>query len=219
MDHQFWLDRWSRGQIGFHQATVEPCLERYWPSLDVAQDCRVLVPLCGKSIDLLWLRERGHDVLGVELSELAVEAFCMENGIPARRRALPDFDRYEAPRLALLRGDFFRTSAALLGDVAAIYDRAALVAWAPEQRARYVEHLIRGTPAAQAMLLIALEYPQSEMQGPPYSVDCREVERLFSRDHEIQVLGRRDVLAGDSRMRDRGISWMFDVCYHLARKG
>ncbi len=66
----------------------------------------VFVPLCGKSLDLLWLRERGHSVKGVELSPVALESFCMEHGIPARRRVLADFDVYEADGLTLYRGDY-----------------------------------------------------------------------------------------------------------------
>lgn len=178
---------------------------------------RVFVPLCGKSLDLLWLRDRGHDVVGVELSELAIEAFCLENGVPARRRPLP-LDRYEAPRLSLLRGDFFAASAALLGSVDAIYDRAALVAWPPEQRGRYAAHLNAVAPAAASMLLIALEYPQAQMKGPPFSVGRAELERLFSKDYEITELGRRDVLAVEPRMRERGVSSMSDVSYRLVRK-
>ncbi len=217
MDQQFWLERWSRGQTGFHQTSVDPNLEQHWPGLGWPNGCRVFVPLCGKSLDLLWLRDRGHDVVGVELSELAIEAFCLENGIPAGRRALPPFERYESPGLSLLRGDFYAASALLLGNVAAIYDRAALVAWPPDQRGRYVAHLNAVTPEAASMLLIALEYPQAQMKGPPFSVGRGEVERLFSRAYEITELGRRDVLA-EPKMRDRGVSSMFEVSYQLVRK-
>jgi len=217
MEHRFWLERWSRGQTGFHQTSVDPNLERYWPGLGLPKGSRVFVPLCGKSLDLLWLRDRGHDVVGIELSELAIEAFCLENGIPAGRRALPPFDRYESPRLSLLRGDFYAASAALLGNVTAIYDRAALVVWPPDQRGWYVAHLNDVAPGTASMLLIALEYPQAEMSGPPFSVGRGEIERLFSRDYDITELGRRDVLT-EPRMRDRGLSSMFDVAYRLVRK-
>ena len=218
MEHRFWLERWSRGQTGFHQTSVDHNLERHWPRLECAEGSRVFVPLCGKSLDLPWLRDRGHDVVGLELSELAIEAFCLENGIPARRRALPQYDRYESPRLSLLRGDFYAASPALLGNVDAIYDRAALVAWPPDQRGRYVAHLNAVSPGARAMLLIALEYPQAQMKGPPFSVGRGEIERLFPRDYEITELGRRDVLAFEPRMRDRGVSSMFEVSYRLVRK-
>ncbi|MEA2773553.1 MAG: thiopurine S-methyltransferase, partial [Acetobacteraceae bacterium] len=89
MQPEFWRDRWFRGQIGFHQPAVERYLEEHWADLDTVKGSCVFVPLCGKSLDLLWLRDIGHGVIGVELSDIAVQAFCMENGIPARRRLTP----------------------------------------------------------------------------------------------------------------------------------
>ena len=108
MEPQFWQNRWRNGQIGFHQPSVDRSLERHWPALNLGPSSRgsaprVFVPLCGKSLDLLWLRDQGHVVTGVELSATALEAFCMENGIPARRRIQDDFDVYEAGNLELYR--------------------------------------------------------------------------------------------------------------------
>ena len=107
MQPDFWLDRWRAAQIGFHQAATDRHLMAYWPNLKLPASSSVFVPLCGKSLDLLWLNARGHSVAGVELSPIALESFCMEHGIPARRRVLADFDVYQAERLALFRGDFF----------------------------------------------------------------------------------------------------------------
>ena len=47
----------------------------------------------------------------------------------------------EADRLALYRGDFFQLTPSVLGDVAAAYDRAALISWQPPLREAYVRHL------------------------------------------------------------------------------
>ena len=105
MEPEFWHERWRAGQIGFHQSTVDRYLSRYWPELGLASDDRVFVPLCGKSLDLLWLLERGHGVTGVELSAVALESFCMEHGIPAKRRMVDGFDVYESVNLQLYRGE------------------------------------------------------------------------------------------------------------------
>src|SRR5450631_1369486 len=200
MQPEFWHERWSQGRIGFHQPATERFLSEYWMQTALARGGRVFVPLCGKSLDLLWLRDRGYHVTGVELSDIAVQAFFMENGVAARRRVTPAFDVYEAANLELLRGDFFDLSAARLGPVAAVYDRAALISWSPQLRAPYVEHMTTLTPAGAATLLITLEYRQEQMPGPPFSVDRHEVVRLYSRDHEIQELARRDILAIEPRL-------------------
>ena len=84
MQPEFWHDRWQRNQIGFHQEQVNPCLERLWPQLELPRGARVLVPLCGKSLDLSWLAASGFEVLGVELSQTAVEQFFSEQRVSRR---------------------------------------------------------------------------------------------------------------------------------------
>ena len=116
---------------------------------------------------------------GVELSAVAFESFCMENGIPARRRRSVVFELYEAENLELYCGDFFALTPELLGDCAAVYDRAALIAWAPEQRGAYVRHMTALTSPGTQTLLITLEYAQAQMSGPPFSLGADEVERLY----------------------------------------
>jgi thiopurine S-methyltransferase len=214
---EFWHDRWRTGQIGFHQSAVDRNLRQYWPDLGLASSSRVFVPLCGKSLDLLWLCDRGHSVAGVELSAVALESFCMEHGVPAKRRTLDGFDVYEAAKLQLFRGDFFALTPELLGPIPAVYDRAALISLTTELRATYVQHITELTNPGTQTLLIVLEYPQEQMKGPPVSLGPGEVERLYARHHEIRALSRQDVLADEPRLRSRGVTQLHQVCYRLTR--
>jgi thiopurine S-methyltransferase len=214
---QFWLERWQAGQIGFHQADVDRLLTEFWPRLKLPKASRVLVPLCGKSLDLLWLRAQGHTVVGVELSEIALQAFCAEHAINAKRRSLPNFDLYEAENFELLRGDFFVLTPDIVGEVAAIYDRAALISWAPELRTRYVEHLTNITAPDAQTLLITLEYEQTQMHGPPFSVDSTEVRRLYAKSHHYEELVRRDALKDEPRFKSRGVNALTEIAYQLVR--
>jgi thiopurine S-methyltransferase len=214
---KFWHDRWRLGQTGFHQTEVDRSLQRFWPALGLDLGSRVFVPLCGKSLDLLWLRDRGLDVTGVEISAVALESLCMENGIPARRRPLDRFDAYEAGALRLMCGDFFELTQDLLGPVAAVYDRAALISWAPELRAAYADHVAALTTSGTQTLLVALEYAQDEMKGPPFSVSADDVQRLYGRAHQIVELGRSDILASEPRLSSRGITRLHEACYQLVR--
>ena len=75
MQPDFWHQRWSENQIGFHQSAPTPLLLKHWPTLGIAPGAQVFVPLAGKSLDMAWLASQGHRVLGVELSQLAVEQF------------------------------------------------------------------------------------------------------------------------------------------------
>jgi thiopurine S-methyltransferase len=215
MRPDFWHDRWRTAQIGFHRSSVDENLVHHWRDLSLPKAARVLVPLCGKSLDLLWLRDQGHAVVGIDLSDIALQAFFVENGVAARRRALPHFDLYEAENLECYRGDLFDLTHEQLGLVAAVYDRASLVSWAHEQRERYVEHLTALTGTGTQTLLVTLEYPQAEMKGPPFSVDSAEVHRLYSGLHSIHELGRRDILCDEPRMRARGLSSLIEVCYRI----
>jgi thiopurine S-methyltransferase len=174
--------------------------------------------LCGKSLDLLWLKDQGHRVVGIDLSAIALESFCMENGIPARRRVQEEFDVYETPEFSLYRGDFFALTAADLKDVTAVYDRAALISWAPELRSRYVEHLTALVNARTQMLVVTMEYPQPQMAGPPFAVMYDEVVRLYSPHFTLHELDRQDILANEPRLRSRGLEELFEVTYQLIRR-
>jgi thiopurine S-methyltransferase len=217
MQAQFWLDRWRTGQIAFHQSSVDRSLRRHWAALEVGAGSRVFAPLCGKSLDLLWLRDQGLEVVGVELAAAAVEAFFLENGLPARRRAGVPFDAYDIPGIRLLRGDFFALTPELLGHVDAVYDRAALISWAPALRDAYVGHVAKLASPGTRMLLITLEYPQPQMAGPPFAVPAEEVARLYAPQFEVREIARQDILPHEARLRAKGLTELFEVCYQLVR--
>jgi thiopurine S-methyltransferase len=177
MDHDFWHARWQANQIGFHEGRPNPLLERFIDRLPSGG--RVLVPLCGKADDLAYLASRGHTVIGVELVESAVAAFFTEHDLTPTREAEGDHVAYRAGAITVLAGDWFATTAAAVGAVDAIYDRAALIALPPPLRSRYVAHLRALAPDAPA-LLITLDYPQEVMDGPPFAVGDAEVRALWA---------------------------------------
>jgi thiopurine S-methyltransferase len=213
----FWLDRWRTAQIGFHQAAVDRHLKAYWSQLKLPANSPVFVPLCGKSLDLMWLREQGHTVKGVELSPVALESFFMEQGIPGRRRLLADFDGYEADGLTLFCGDFFKLTPALLGGVSAVYDRAALISWTPAAREAYVKHLTGLTSSGTQMLLIAIEFPPEQMKGPPFPLTGDAIDTLYAGHHSIEELGRHEILDLEPRLKARGLTELREVCYRMTR--
>ncbi len=173
-----WLARWNSGKTGWHEAGGNAALRKFWPRIKPGG--RVLVPLCGKSADLLWLEQEGCDVTGVELSEVAVRTFFAEADIPFEIEADGELLRFRAQqrRLSIYCGDYFRFSAEPFD---ALYDRAALVALPPELRPAYVEHTKAMMKADATHLLITLEYDQSRVNGPPYSVFADEVTGYWPR--------------------------------------
>lgn len=206
MDPEFWHHRWEQGEIGWHKTEINLHLSRHWPSLALDAGSRVLVPLCGKSLDLLWLAGEGHRVVGVELSQIAVAQFFAEQGLQPTITAQGPFQRYQVDELEILCGDFYALTPALLGPIDAVYDRASLIAMPPERRPAYAAQLTRLTAGAVRMLLICMDYPQDEMAGPPFSVPEAEVRTLYREHFEIQSLAVVDIWAENPRFRERGMT-------------
>ncbi len=218
MDKAFWLERWERREIGFHQNDINPHLLAHWSDVAPPQGAKVLVPLCGKSRDMLWLRKRGHAVLGVELSPIAVREFFQEAGYAPSQEASGKFSRCAANGIEILCGDFFDLTADDLKDVAAVYDRASLVALPPEMRERYAAHLARVLPAGARILLVAFDYDQDKMSGPPFAVSPAEVRALYSQHADIRLLAEHDALSQNPRFRERGLTRMQESVFLLTVK-
>lgn len=219
MDPQFWHDRWQRSETGWHQPEFNAHLQECWPRLALPAASRVFVPLCGKSRDLLWLRAAGHEVLGVELSPIAVRDFFAENGLAAQQRRSGDFDRWDCDGLTLLCGDFFALTPERLAGVAGVYDRASLIALPPPMRERYARQLVGLVPAASEILLVTMEYDQREMNGPPFAVHDDEVRRLYEPGRRVTRLYDQDILAENSRLQERGLRALREVVYRLSPPG
>jgi len=218
MQPEFWLQRWQQGQIGFHRAEVMPLLERHWPSLQLDPGSRVLVPLCGKSLDMHWLAAQGHRVLGVELSPLAVQQFFAEAGLRPERRSSAMGEHFSAGPIEIILGDAFTLDDATLAGIAGLYDRAALIALPPELRQRYRDTVYARLPTGCRALLITLEYPQAEKAGPPFAVGQAEVES-FAPAWRVELAERRDILAQEPGFRAEGVSALSTAVYRMQRAG
>jgi thiopurine S-methyltransferase len=217
MDADFWLERWREGVIPFHQSQVTPLLPRFWPLLAPPVGSRVLVPLCGKSLDMIWLAEQGLRVLGVELSQLAVEQFFAENGLHPVVEESTLGSHYVAGNIEIICGDIFQLDAATLHSCATVFDRAALIALPPAMRPRYMRHIYGQLPGHYQGLLITLEYPQAQMAGPPFSVSEEEVNTLCAGHSAAARLMRSDILAKSPQFAERGLTQLEAVVFRLQR--
>lgn len=218
MDPEFWRERWQAGQIGFHRSTANPLLARHWDALGLEPGAPVLVPLSGKSLDLWWLRERGHPVLGVELSEIAVQAFFAEAGLQPVRAKAGEFEVWEAEGVRVLQGNVFHLRPEHLASIGGVYDRAALIALPPDLRAAYVRALERLLPAEARILLVAFETEPGGPGGPPFAVTEADVRALYEPAFRVDVLERGDPAEPGPNIRARGVESCVDVVYALRRR-
>lgn len=194
MQAQFWHERWAGNQIGFHENAVNPLLVTHFPALGLVPPARVLLPLCGKTLDIDWLLALGYRVVGVELSSIAVEAlFSRLQQVPVVERA-SGLECWSVPGLTVFVGDIFELSSAAMGRVDAVYDRAALIALPPPMRQRYAAHL-RSLAPRTPQLLVTLDYDQACLAGPPFAVGTDEVRALYA-DRIPQQLAAHPVPGG-----------------------
>lgn len=195
MQHDFWHNRWQTQQIGFHLSEVNPLLLDYFATLSLTAGQRVFIPLCGKTLDIHWLLAQNFQVVGAELSQLAVDALFAELGLVPDIIQAGELRHYQAANIDIFQGDLFALDQATLGKVDAIYDRAALIALPPEIRNRYSRHLAKITATAP-QLLISFHYDQSLVQGPPFNVNASELTALYGGNYRITLLAENNLPTG-----------------------
>jgi len=187
MDIDFWKDKWEKNIIGFHLSEVNPLLVKYYEQLSLEKNARLFLPLCGKTKDISWLLSKGHSIVGVEFSELAIKQLFDELQVEPKITQHEDLKLYSAQGLDIFVGDFFKLNTSLIGMVDAIYDRAALVALPSSIREKYSIHLKDITKEAP-QLLVTFMYDQNLLKGPPFSVSNDEVYNHYEKQYNIVLL-------------------------------
>lgn len=187
MDEKFWHKKWSDKQIGFHEGKPNELLVSHFNVLTLDVNSRVFVPLCGKTRDIDWLLTKGFRVVGVELSEQAIEQLFVELNIEPHIVQVGSMKHYSALNLDIFVGNFFDLTHQVLGHVDAVFDRAALVALPQDMRVEYTKHLRKITEQAP-QLLITFSYDQSLMSGPPFSISTDEIAQHYAKYYHVQPL-------------------------------
>jgi len=217
METDFWKERWEKGEIGFHQNEFSPHLDRHWNKLSIADGSRIFVPMAGKSSDMLWFVRQGYSVVGVELSNIAVDTFFLENKLQYKVEECRRFRTHKSDHIDLHCGDFFQLTEDDISEVSAVYDRASLIALPPSMRKQYAEYLIKILPRKVRIFLVTMEYSQEEMGGPPFSVTKQEVESLYQTEFDITLIETIDILDQNQRFRERGLTALRENVYSLVR--
>ncbi|WP_058369551.1 thiopurine S-methyltransferase [Psychrobacter sp. ENNN9_III] len=194
MNPEFWQTRWQEKRIGFNQSEVNPLLIKYFNYLDLPAGSRIFVPLCGKSIDMVWLAAQGYDVVGVELVETAVQEFFAEQNISPsvhQHADNPAVEYYQGQlaeqTITLWVADIFALTAADIGDVDAVYDKAALIALPADMRPLYSKQ-IRELSSNTSQILLTLNYDQSKKDGPPFSISSAQLQQYYANHYQITEL-------------------------------
>ncbi|NNN43598.1 MULTISPECIES: thiopurine S-methyltransferase [Vibrio] len=214
IDFEFWHNKWAANQIGFHLMEVNPLLMKYWPMVKPKRHDTVLLPLCGKSEDLVWLAEQHDSVQGVELSPIAVRAFFAEHlYTPLVTELSAQHTCYQFDEICLYTGDIFT---APIHPVDIIYDRAALVALPESMWNEYANRLLSLLNPGGRILLVTLDYPQNELTGPPFSVTEKAIRRLFT-GLSVTQLHRDELGAQHPKRAKKGLSRFAEEVWLIER--
>ena len=187
MEQEFWQNRWKDGKIAFHEARPNRFLEAHFENLKLKRGSKIFVPLCGKAIDLDLLFQKGMTVVGAELNEAAAMEVFSRQGLSPAEKSLGSLKQLSSEKLTIFVGDFFDLSADQIGTVAAVYNRAALVALPDLIRKKYTQHLAKITHCAR-QLVITYDYDQRQTDGPPFSVPVADVENQYTQHYDIEKL-------------------------------
>ncbi len=195
---------------------VYPQLPKLWPQLSITEKDHVLVPLCGKSLDMKWLAEQNYYVIGVEVSKKAIQEFI--EGYPKEFSASTThgFTVYRSDNIELWEGDFLKIPTDIIPIPDVIYDKAALVALPSKLRKLYVDKVLKLSNTETQILLQTFEYKQNEMTGPPFSVDKKELQQLYGERFELNLLHEQSKFQQLSKFQRRGLSsYLIEKVYLL----
>ena len=212
-----WLEFWENNEINWHSDVVTQELKEYLGLLKLKPGDKVFFPLCGKSVDMIYLLNQGFSVIGVELSEIGIKQFFYENGLDFTISQVGEFNLYSAKNIEIYCGDFFSLTSKHLCDVKAVFDRKSLIALDHNLRQKYVKHLNDIIYLGVRILLITLYYPQHQMSGPPFSVDKSEVESLFSMAFKYRELKSFQDIENGLKLERARVEYIENVAYCLQK--
>lgn len=187
MKADYWHNLWDTDDIGFHMKETNKFLLKFFSLLKLEKNSRVFIPLCGKTKDIKWLLDNGYRVVGAELNENAIKELFDFLGLEVTTTNIGSLILYSSKNIDIFVGDIFKLDKTTLGKVDAIYDRAAIVALPTEMRKQYTSLLLNLTDNVP-QLIVSLDYVQSLMEGPPFSVKEPHLKDYYSDFYNLKLL-------------------------------
>ncbi|TDI28948.1 MAG: methyltransferase domain-containing protein [Acidobacteria bacterium] len=218
VEHVDWLERWREGRTPFHMDRINPWLERFAHHLDLGPGRRVLVPLCGMSLDLGYLARQGGRVMGVDLAEEALRRFLERQPRKIARQERGDAIFLLAAPYTLVAADIMTMTREQFGMFDAIWDRAALVALPQACHAAYVGLLLSLLKPEGRILMVSIEYDTALMDGPPFSLPAQEIKDLFRGSGQVEVLAEQEVDADEPIRVNHNLPWVKESVFLIAAR-
>ncbi|XP_002736535.2 putative thiopurine S-methyltransferase [Saccoglossus kowalevskii] len=214
----FWEQRWQEGKIGFHSPNVQTFLLKYVDLLTNGKTgLRIFVPLCGKTVDMKWLADMGHHVIGVDICRMALKQFFEENNLEytmSTVKGLENGELYQSSdgRIQLYKCDIFDISRDMVGQFDGIWDRGAMTSILPTARARYCDIMVTVLKPTGRYLLVCVEYDKSKSSGPPVCLLESEIKDVYGSFLKIEKIAERNRM--EEKWLKRGHTY-FKECVYL----
>lgn len=221
MSNKIWKSMWKHNQFQFHQPIINPLLQQYLPQLQLSANDDILVPLCGKSLDMDLLIDSGYHVIGIELSKIAIQAYFDARNIKPQHEKKGQFIRWWHNDIEIWCGDIFNLTDNDISHVKTLYDCASLTALPSESRPHYVQHFYEKLSKQSQILLITTESADEHQLESASMIDS-EVQSLYENYYQIELLHGQSSLKQDPEHPGAAIMPMDEKVYlftnHILKK-
>ena len=214
MSNKIWKDKWKRNDIAFHQSTSNHLLKKYISQLNISAGADILVPLCGKSLDMNILANLGYNVIGIELSNIAIKAYFEALNVKPTREKYKRFITWKYKNTEIWCGDIFDLTKKEIGHIGVLYDNTSLTAFSPDIRPQYVQHFHDMLSEKNQILLITTETPDETQINSAMTIDD-EIQSLYERQYHITLLHGERVITHDPEQPDEAKRPMEEKVYIL----
>ena len=198
-----WEQDWTTDNPEFHSDEVNAMLIKHFGEFTRGRNkLRILVPLCGKSLDMNWLADQGHTVVGVELIGKAIEAFFHENKLTHHTKSIPLSSEIQGTvfkanekDITLLECSIFDVTAEVVGSqFDCIWDRGSMTAikMMKEGRLKQYTEIMLDCLKRDGRYLLEVFAPESPEVFPKSFkfVSAKDVQELFGERCTVQYLGK-----------------------------
>ncbi|KAM4028207.1 thiopurine S-methyltransferase isoform 2-T3 [Anomaloglossus baeobatrachus] len=217
-----WKHKWEIKNIGFHEKEIHPLLVEFINEMQYGRTkLNIFFPLCGKVVDMKWLADKGHNVVGVDVCEIALKEFFVEQNIPYNEETVDEIPgakvfKSVSGTIALYCCSIYDLSPSVIGKFDGIWDRAAFVAVNRRDRERYTNVLLSLMAKDCRLLLVTVEYDPKLHKGPPFYVPESDIETFLGPSCTYKLLKKMDAFT--DKQKKWGIDFYFENLYLVLPK-
>ncbi|XP_077123781.1 thiopurine S-methyltransferase-like [Ranitomeya variabilis] len=217
-----WKQKWETRNIVFHENHVHQLLVEFINEMQNGRrQLNIFFPLCGKAVDMKWLADMGHNVVGVDVCEIGLKEFFSEHNIPYTEEAVAEIPgakvfKSVSGNIALYCCSIYDISHSVIGRFDGMWDRGAFVAVNPKDRERYANIVLSLMAKDCRYLLVTVEYDIKLVRGPPFYVSDSDLQNLLGRSCTLKLLKKINALT--NKQKQWGLDFFCEKIYLVTER-